>query len=203
MKILGSAYSRADPEQVASNVTQLNNEWRNQLLSPLRYFEEFFDGTPGNWDTEPVFLELNPYYKIFHSRYSTVPIINKELFRKELKCLVKTELLTPVQKSQYGTPIFIIPNKKGTVRFITDYQRLNQKLVRNTYTLPIIGETMYQMKLFHYATALDINMGYNYIRLLTAIQDITTIVNEFSQFKSNCLPIGMCSLVDIFQAKLD
>ena len=45
-----------------------------------------------------------------------------------LKCLVKIGVLTPVQQSQYGTPIFIIPKKEENVRFITDYRRLNQQL---------------------------------------------------------------------------
>ena len=43
--------------------------------------------------------------------------------------------------------------------FITDYRRLNQKLVRNIYPLPIIGETMQQLEGFQHATALDINRG--------------------------------------------
>ena len=47
-----------------------------------------------------------------------------------------------VQKSQHGTPVFIIPKNKGTVRFITDYHRLNHQLVRKPHTLPIIGEIM-------------------------------------------------------------
>ena len=59
--------------------------------------------------------------------------------------MVKIGVLTPVQNSQYGTPIVIIPKKEGTVRFITDYHRLNHKLVRRTHLLPRIGETVQQL----------------------------------------------------------
>ena len=69
-------------------------------------------------------------------------------------------VLTPVQQSQYYTPVFIISKKEGTVRFITDYRRINQQLVRNTYPLPRICENMQQLEGFQYATSLDLNIGY-------------------------------------------
>ena len=62
---------------------------------------------------------------------------------------------------------------------------------------------MQKLEGFQYATALDINMGYYNIRLSPASQDMTTIVTEFGKFRYNRLPMGMCTLVDIFQAKLD
>ena len=87
-------------------------------------------------------------------------------------------MLNPVQKIQYGTPIFIIPKKEGNVRFITGYCRLNHKLVRKTYPLPRIGDTMHQLEGFQYATALDINMVYYNIRIFPASQYMTTIVTD-------------------------
>ena len=145
VKILYSDYAKATLKQVANNSTQMNDEERTQLLRLLEDSEDLFDGTLGDWDTDPVNLELNQYYKPFNYKYYLVPIINKETFRKELKLLVKIGVLTPVQQSQYGTPIFIISKKEGTVRFIIEYLRLNQKLVRKPYTLPRIGETMQQL----------------------------------------------------------
>ena len=68
-------------------------------------------------------------------------------------------VLPPLQQSQYDTPVFIIPKKEGTARFKTDYIRLNNKLVRNPYPLPRIGETMQQLEVLHYATKLDLNTG--------------------------------------------
>ena len=78
-------------------------------------------------------LELIPSSKPFNIIYYPVPIINKENFRKYIKRSLKIGVLTPVQQGQYGTPLFIIPKKEGTARFITDYLRLNQKLGRNPY----------------------------------------------------------------------
>ena len=77
-----------------------------------------------------------------------VPRINKETFRRELKSLVEIGVLTPVQQSQYGTPVYIIPKKEGTMMLITDYLRLNYQLVRKIYTLPRICETMKKLEGF-------------------------------------------------------
>ena len=104
-----------------------------------------FGGTLGNWATEPVDLELNLNSKPLNFKYYPVPKINKKTFQKDLKRLVEIGVLTPLQPIQYGIPVFIIPKKEVTVRFVTDYLSLNQKLVINPYPLPRIGETMQQL----------------------------------------------------------
>ena len=88
----------------------MNPEERNQLLKPLEYFWNFFGGTLGDWNTEPLDLELRSGSELFNSKDFPVPIIKKETFRKYLKCLVKIGVLTPVQQSWYGNTVFIIPN---------------------------------------------------------------------------------------------
>ena len=111
VKILDSTYAKAYLKQVANNATQMNAEERTQLLRLLKYFGGFFYGALGYWDIDPVNLDLNPGSKPFNSKYYPVPIINRVNFRKELECLLKIGLLTPLQQSQYGTPVFIIPKK--------------------------------------------------------------------------------------------
>ena len=55
----------------------MNPEERTQLLKPLEYFWNFFGGTLGDWDTEPVDMELRPGSKQFNIKYFPVPIIKK------------------------------------------------------------------------------------------------------------------------------
>ena len=88
VKILDSTYVNSDLKQVVDNTTHLNAAERTQLIRILKYFEDLFDGTLGDWYTDPVDLELNPGSKPFNSKYYPVPRINKEAFCKELKLLV-------------------------------------------------------------------------------------------------------------------
>ena len=145
VKILYSTYAKAYLEQVVANSIQMNSEGRNVLLSLIDHFEDLFGGTLCDWSTDPANLELKPYSKPFNIIYYPVPRINRGEFRKDLKRLLEIGVLTPVQQSQYDTLVFIIPKKEGTVRFITDYLRLNQQLVRKPYPSPRIGDTMQQL----------------------------------------------------------
>ena len=127
VEIINSNYAKEDLKQVANNTTHTNAEERTMLLSLLEDFWHLFDGTLGDWENEPAYLELKPDSKPFNSRYYPVPRINKETFGKDLKRLVEIGVLTPVHQSQYGTPVFIIHKKEWNVRFITDYRRINHK----------------------------------------------------------------------------
>ena len=67
-------------------------------------------------------------------------------------------VLTLVQHSKYSTPVFTIPKKGETVRFITDYHRLNQKPARKPYSSHIICKAIQKQGGLQYLTALDLNM---------------------------------------------
>jgi hypothetical protein len=126
VRILDSKYEKADLDQVAADAEDLDEHQQKKLLSLLKDFEDLFDGTLGKWNTDPIDIETKPDHKPSSARYYPVPKINKATFKKELQRLVEIGVLTPVQQSEYGTPVFIISKKEGTVRFLTDYRRINQ-----------------------------------------------------------------------------
>ena len=113
---------------------------------------------------------------------------------------MKIGVSTPVQQSQYGTTIFIILKKEGNVRVITDYQRINQELVKNMYPLPRIREKIKHMEGFQYMTTLDLNIR---LRILLASQNMTTVVTQLGKFKYTCLPMSMCASGYILKAKVN
>ncbi len=55
--ILDTKYEKADLQSVVSaNCTHLSLPNQNKLLELLTEYEELFDGTLGDWNTEPVSL---------------------------------------------------------------------------------------------------------------------------------------------------
>ena len=111
LRTIESVYEKAYLEHTPSNTTHLNTEEKTQLLRLLKDFKDLFDGTLGDRDIDPADLYLKPNSKPFNCKYYLVPIIHKYIFRKYLEHLVKIGMLTLVQQSQYGTPVFIILKK--------------------------------------------------------------------------------------------
>ena len=96
--------------------------------------------------------------------------------------LVKIGVLERVQESEWGTPVFIIPKKEGTVHFLTNYRKVNGQIVCKPFPIPRIADTLQQLEGFTFATALDLNMGYYTMPLAERSKDVTTIVTEFGKF---------------------
>jgi hypothetical protein len=93
--------------------------------------------------------------------------------------------------SEWAAPSFIIPKKNGTVRFISDFRRLNEELKRKPYPNPNIAQMLQELENFAYATSLDINMGYYTIRLHPDSKKICTIVTPFGKYQYLRPPIGI------------
>ena len=64
-----STYANTDLKHVSNNANQINDEERTQLLRLLEDFEDLFDDNLGDWDTEPVGLDLKPGANMFNSKY--------------------------------------------------------------------------------------------------------------------------------------
>jgi hypothetical protein len=67
--------------------------------------------------------------------------------------------------SEWASPSFIIPKKDKTVHFLSDFWEVNKRLVRTPFPIPKISMVFQEIEGFSFATTLDLNMGYNTIRL--------------------------------------
>jgi hypothetical protein len=73
-------------------------------------------------------------------------------------------------------PSFAIPKKKGTIRVVTDFRKVNLLLKRHPFPIPKIEDMIRSMEGFTFASKLDLNMGYYHIKLHADAQKLCTIV---------------------------
>ena len=91
VNILDEKYEKADLQSIVStNCTHLSLQDQNLLLELLTEFEELFDGTLGDWNTEPMSFELKEGAKPYHGKAYPVQKSCKETTIKELNRLCKT-----------------------------------------------------------------------------------------------------------------
>ena len=74
IEILGANYKKADlPAIVKENCSHLNKSQKHKLLRLLLDYEELFDGTLGDFQTDPVKFNLQLGAKAYHGRPYPIP----------------------------------------------------------------------------------------------------------------------------------
>lgn len=200
--ILEAKYEAANLDTIVSECTHLSKYQQQQLLKVLRNFQSLFDGTLGHWKDEQYNIELKTDAKPYHARPFPIPKAYEATLKMEVERLCKIGVLKCVNRSEWGSPTFIIPKKDGTVRFITDFRELNKRIKRKPFPLPKIQDLLLKLEGFQFATSLDLNMGYYHIELSNASKKLCTIVLPWGKYEYQRLPMGLCNSPDIFQEKM-
>ena len=85
----------------------------------------------------------------------------------------------------------MIPNKDGTVRFISDFREVKKITSRQPYTVPKIQYLLLQLEGFKYGTSLDLSMGYYHINLGKKSKDFCTIITQWGKYEYQILPMDL------------
>ena len=73
IKILDSKYKKANLKSVVQGALHLNDKHRNLICKLLIRYEDIFDGTLGEWNTDPVDFELFKGAQPHSQRHYPVP----------------------------------------------------------------------------------------------------------------------------------
>ena len=88
--------------------------------------------------------------------------------QKQLDEFLKEQLETGrihPSKSPMASPFFFVKKKDGKLRPVQDYQKLTQMTIKNQYPLPLISELIDQLTGAKYFSKMDVQWGYNNIRI--------------------------------------
>lgn len=183
-----------DPMDLSTKVeesTNLSTEERQKLYSLLNKYKKLFDGTLGHFKGSPAILKLKKGTEPVRAAPFPVAVSRRDQFKKELQRLVDLGVLAKEHESPWASPSFLIPKTDGSVRFLTDFRKLNKNLIRRPFPLPKILDLIQTQQGFKYASTLDLSMGYYTIELSLDSQKICTITTPYGRHKYLILPMGV------------
>eukprot|EP00977_Amphora_coffeiformis_P021539 scaffold9447_cov94-Amphora_coffeaeformis.AAC.1 len=201
--IADSSYEKADLMALVQDQTHLTMEQRNDLHRALAQFEQLFSGRLGQYPHKKFHLELKPNAVPFHSKPYQVPRLHLPTFKKELDRLVEIKVLRKAGATKWAAGTFIIPKKDGKVRWVSDFRKLNEWIVRKQYPLPKVQEVVQKQEEYEFITKLDVSMQYYTFQLDEESQELCTIVTPFGKYHYNVLPMGVCQSPDYAQATME
>ena len=102
-----------------------------------------------------------------------------------------------------ASPFFFVDKKDGKLRPCQDYRAFNEGTIKNTYLLPLISDLMDKLRGARYFTKLDIQWGYNNIRIKDGDQWKGAFKTKLGLFKPTVMFFGMCNSPTTFQKMTD
>uniref|UniRef100_A0A0W0FFH9 Reverse transcriptase domain-containing protein n=1 Tax=Moniliophthora roreri TaxID=221103 RepID=A0A0W0FFH9_MONRR len=98
------------------------------------------------------------------------------------------------------SPFFVAKKEKGALRPIQDYQELNKGTIKNAYSLPLISELLDKLKGANIFSKLDLQNGYNNIRIKDRGQWKAAFKMNRELFKPTVIFFGLSNSPATFQA---
>jgi hypothetical protein len=106
-------------------------------------------------------------------------------------------------KSPLKAPVFFIQKKDGKLRFIQDYQALNAITRKNRYPLPLINDLIHWLKDMRYFTKLDVQWGYNNVRICEGDEWKAAFHTNRGLFKPLVMYFGLTNSPATFQTMMN
>ena len=133
-----------------------------------------------------------------------IPFAIREQVEHEINRLVSLGIITPVDFSDWATPVVPVFKKDGSVRLCGDYKiTVNPAIEIDKYPLPRIEDLFYKLQGGVQFTKLDLSHAYQQICLDEKSRKLLTINTHKGLFRYNRLAFGIASAPAKFQKIMD
>ena len=183
-------------KEVGGDIPEEYKDFNDRVFNKA-VFEKLPDQS--KWD-HPIELISNTMLK----DYKVYPLNVKEQeeLDKFLEEHLKSGWIWP-SKSPYVVPFFFVKKKDGSLRPVQDYRRLNGAMIKNKYPLPLIQELIDKVQGAKYFTKLDIQWGYNNVRIKEGNKWKAAFRTNWGLFEPLVMYFGMCNSPATFQLMMN
>ncbi|GFX05341.1 retrovirus-related Pol polyprotein from transposon 17.6 [Trichonephila clavipes] len=101
--------------------------------------------------------------------------------------------------SEYASPIVMVKKKDGFSRMCIDYRKLNQKLLKDKFPLPIIENVLDTLQEAKVYSTLDLRNGFFHVDVDEDCRKYTSFIVPDGQFEFNKVPFGLSTSPGVFQ----
>ncbi|GFV97935.1 retrovirus-related Pol polyprotein from transposon 17.6 [Trichonephila clavipes] len=117
---------------------------------------------------------------------------------KQIEKWLNEGIIRP-SSSEYASPIVMVKKKDGSSRMCIDYRKLNQKLVKDKFPLPIIEDVLDTLQEAKVYSTLDLRNGFFHVDVDEDCRKYTSFIVPDGQFEFNKVPFGLSTSQGVFQ----
>ncbi|MCG8034660.1 MAG: DDE-type integrase/transposase/recombinase, partial [Candidatus Thiodiazotropha taylori] len=139
----------------------------------------------------------------FKEPYRKIPPAMFEEVRQHLKEMLEAGAIRPSQ-SPYSSNVVLVRKKDGSLRFCIDFRKLNNRTIKDAYTLPRIDDTIDTLIGAKFFSKLDLRSGYWQVEMEEQDKEKTAFsVGSLGFFECNRMAFGLTNAPATFQRLME
>ncbi|XP_068229342.1 uncharacterized protein [Palaemon carinicauda] len=127
---------------------------------------------------------------------------NRAILKKETDFLLQHGFAEP-SISPWASPRVLVEKPDGSYRLCTDFRRLNEVTVSDSYPLPRVDDLIDQVSNAVYVTKIDLLRGYYQVPLADNTKPLTAFTTPDGLYQYTVLPFGLKNAPAVFQRLMD
>lgn len=100
--------------------------------------------------------------------------------------------------SDFSATIVPVPKKDGTKRMCVDFRKINSKIIKDRFPMPLIEDQIDQLQPGKIFTTLDLANGFFHVPIKQECRKYTSFVTHSGQYEFKRMPFGLCNSPAIF-----
>lgn len=122
----------------------------------------------------------------------------KEQVNKHIDEWLRANIARP-STSEYASPVVLVKKKDGNTRLCVDYRKLNKKIVKDRYPLPLIDDQVDQLQGSIFFSVLDLKDGFFHVPISEDSIKYTAFIVPDGHYEFLKTPFGLCNSPAVFQ----
>lgn len=170
-----------------------NERHRNEVIELITNYK------PNQPQRSCVQMELELVDKVpVYQHPRRLSLMERKIVQEMVQAFMDEGIVRP-SRSDYASPILLRPKKNGKHRLCVDYRKLNMKIVKDRYPLPIMDsvlEDLYGKTIF---SSIDLKNGFHHVDMAENSVKYTSFITPDGQFEYLKAPFGLCNSPAAFQ----
>lgn len=122
---------------------------------------------------------------------------DKAIVEEQVKRWLRDGIIQP-STSQYASPVVLVNKKDGGKRLCCDYRRLNAKIVKDNFPMPLIDDVVERLQGAKVFTTLDLENGFFHVPIEFQSRKYTSFVTHNGQYEFAYVPFGISNSPAVF-----
>lgn len=137
-----------------------------------------------------------------HAKARPLPAHRYDKVKEEFKHMQEVGICRP-SKSEWASPLHVVPKKNGEIRPCGDYRRLNSITKPDRYPIPRIQDFTYGLAGKTVFSKIDVNRAFHNIAINPSDIEKTAIITPFGLFEFPRMTFGLCNAAQTYQRFMD